>query len=75
MTRSVIDISVLDACMQEQVAQHGSLRDFNVVLWKQDPDATGCNWNAHIERIRGSSANDERWWHVVPGMRERFNLS
>jgi hypothetical protein len=47
--------------------------DFHIVLWRQDPDTTGCNWNAHIERIRGS-LTDSSWWDVVPQMRERFNL-
>ena len=48
-------------------------KDFHILLWRQDPDATGCNWNAHIERIRGSFT-DSSWWDVVPQMRERFNL-
>jgi hypothetical protein len=33
-----------------------------VVLWRQDPDATGCNWNARIDRIRGSSSSGSSWW-------------
>jgi hypothetical protein len=75
MTRSLIDISSLDVRMQEQVATHGSIKDFHLALWRQEPDETGCNWNAHIERIRGGSTSDLSWWDVVPEMRERFNLN
>jgi hypothetical protein len=80
MTRALIDISSLDVRVQEQVAKHGDLKDFHVALWRQDPDASGCNWNARIERVSGSanhpdSANDSSWWDVVPQMRERFNLN
>jgi hypothetical protein len=80
MTRALIDISSLDVRVQEQVAKHGDLKDFHVALWRQDPDASGCNWNARIERVSGGanhpdSANDSSWWDVVPHMRERFNLN
>jgi hypothetical protein len=74
MNRSLVDISALDVCMQEQVALHGNIRDFSTVLWRQELDADGSNWNAHIARIRGASANDESWWGVVPQMRARYNL-
>jgi hypothetical protein len=73
--RSLIDISSLDMRVQEQVAKHGSVKDFLVALWRQDPDETGCNWNARIERIRGGSPGDLLWWGVIPAMRERFNLN
>jgi hypothetical protein len=86
MTRALIDISSLDVRVQEQVAKHGDLKNFHVALWRQDPDASGCNWNARIERVGGGanqnhpdsdpdSANDSSWWDVVPQMRERFNLN
>jgi hypothetical protein len=75
MSRSLIDISVLDDCMQEQVAQYGDIRDFHFVLWRQEPDGTGSNWNARITHFRGSSANDSSWWGVVPQLREQFNLN
>jgi hypothetical protein len=75
MARSLIDISSLDVQVQEQVAKHGSVKDFHVALWRQDPDESGCNWNAHIERMRGGSSSDLSWWEVVPEMRERFNLN
>jgi hypothetical protein len=44
------------------------------VLWRQEPDADGCNWNARIECVRGRHLNDCSWWDVVPQMRERFKL-
>jgi hypothetical protein len=75
MERSLIDISALDVQVQEQVAKYGNVKDFHVVLWRQDPDTAGCNWNARIERIRGGSSSDLSWWDVVPQMRERFNLN
>ena len=74
MTRSLIDIVALDLQLEEQLARHSSLKDFTVVLWRQEPDATGSNWNARIERVRGDSSSDTSWWDVVPQMRERFNL-
>ena len=74
MKRSLIDIGALDVRVQQQVAEHGSVKDFQVALWRQEPDASGCNWNAHIER-RGGEATDPSWWEVIPQLRERFNLS
>jgi hypothetical protein len=76
--RSLIDITALDLRIQEQVAKYGSLKDFKIVLWRQESDATGSNWNARIERVghmRRSSSSDLTWWDVVPQMRERFNLN
>ena len=52
-------------------------KEFQVVLWRQEPDTTGCNWNARIEYIgrkRTADSRDLTWWDVVPQMRERFNL-
>ena len=74
MKRSLLDISALDVRMQEQVAKCGSVKDFQLTLWRQDPDALGCNWNARIKRIRGDAAQTG-WWEVVPQMRENYNLN
>ena len=74
MARSLLDIGALDTRLQEQIARHGSIKEFHVVLWRQEPDTTGCNWNARIERIAGSLIDDTTWWDVVPQMRERFSL-
>jgi len=74
MARSLLDISALDTLVQNEVARFGNIKDFHVVLWRQEPDATGSNWNARIERIRGTSLETFSWWDVVPYMRERFNL-
>lgn len=74
MQRSLLDISALDDRMQQQVAKCGSVKDFHVALWRQDPDATGCNWNARIKRIRGNP-RETGWWDVVPQMRASFNLN
>ena len=76
MARTRIDIVALDLRLKEELAKHGSVKDFHVMLWRCRPDATGCNWNARIERVRGRNSSDsKRWWVVVPQMRERFNLT
>jgi hypothetical protein len=75
MARALIDIGSLDLRVQEQVARHGNFKDFQLALWRQEPDSTGCNWNAHIDRIRGGSASDSSWREVVPELRERYNLN
>jgi hypothetical protein len=74
MGRLLIDIGALDTRVRELITKYGSVKDFHVVLWRQDPDAAGCNWNARIGHFRGSGSNDSSWWDVVPQMRERFNL-
>ena len=77
MKRSLFDISTLDSRVQEEIAKYGTIKEFQVVLWRQEPDATGCNWNARIEYIgrkRAADSRDLTWWAVVPQMRERFNL-
>ena len=74
VARSLIDITALDLQIQEQVGKHGNLKDFKVTIWRQKPDADGCNWNARIDRVRGDGSSDSSWWDVVPQMRERFNL-
>jgi hypothetical protein len=75
LARTLIDIAALDVRIQEQVATYGSLKDFKIVVWSQELDAINCNWNARIERFQGDSSNDSSWWHIVPLMRERFNLA
>jgi hypothetical protein len=72
--RALLDIGALDTQIQRRIAQHGSVKDFSVVLWRDEPDATGCNWNARIERVEGSRSDDSSWWGLVPQMRARFNL-
>jgi hypothetical protein len=75
--RSLLDISTLDSRVQEEIARYGTIKEFQVVLWRQEPDTTGCNWNARIEYIgrkRAADSRDLTWWDVVPQMRERFNL-
>jgi hypothetical protein len=75
--RSLLDISTLDSRVQEEIAKYGTIKEFQVVLWRQEPDTTGCNWNARIEYIgrkRAADSRDMTWWDVVPQMRERFNL-
>jgi hypothetical protein len=77
VARSLIDIAALDLRIQEEISKYGTLKEFHVVLWRQEPDATGCNWNArieHIGRTRGADSRSLAWWDVVPQMRERFNL-
>ena len=77
MERSLLDISTLDSRVQEEIAKYGTIKEFQVVLWRQEPDTTGCNWNARIEYIgrkRAADSRDMTWWDVVPQMRERFNL-
>jgi hypothetical protein len=75
--RSLLDISTLDSRVQEEIAKYGTIKEFQVVLWRQEPDTTGCNWNARIEYIgrkRAADSRDLTWWDVVPLLRERFNL-
>jgi hypothetical protein len=74
VARSLIDIVTLDLQLEEQLAKHASLKDFKLVVWRQEPDETGCNWNARIDTLRGYSSSDTSWWDVVPRMRDRFNL-
>jgi hypothetical protein len=74
VARSLIDLVALDLQLEEQLAKHASVKDFKLVVWRQEPDPTGCNWNARIDRLRGDSSSDPSWWGVVPQLRERFNL-
>jgi hypothetical protein len=75
LARSLIDIAALDVRIQEQVARYASLKDFTIAVWRQELDLVNCNWNARIERFQGDSSSDSNWWHIVPLMRERFNLA
>jgi hypothetical protein len=74
VARLLIDIVALDLHLEQRLAKHGNLKDFKVVLWRQELDATGCNWSARIDRLRGDPGGDTDWWDVVPRMREEFNL-
>ena len=74
MIRALIDIGSLDLRMQEQVERYGILRDFQLSVWRQEPDSTGCNWDTRIERIAGN-VEDHGWWNVVPGLRAQYNLN
>jgi hypothetical protein len=69
--RSPLDTSTLDSRVQEEIAKYGTIKEFQVVLWRQEPDTTGCNWNARIEYIgrkRAANSRDLTWWDVVPQM-------
>ena len=74
MARSLIDETALNSRLQEQVANYGSVKDFHIMLWRQERAAGECNWNAHIRCIRGRGLSDSRWWDVVPKLRKRFDL-
>ncbi len=74
VARSLIDMTALDSRIEEAISEYGTLKDFHVMLWRQDPDETGCNWNARVEFLRGPALNDSSWWDVVPNLRERYNL-
>jgi hypothetical protein len=74
MARSLLDIGALDTRVFEEIAKHGPVKDFHLALWRQEPDASGCNWNARIERMSAESLDSVSWWNVVPLMREQFNL-
>jgi hypothetical protein len=74
VARSLLEISELDSRVQEEIAKYGSVKDFHIALWRQEPDRTESNWNARIQRINGSPLDTFTWWDVVPEMRERFNL-
>ena len=77
MPRELLNMAALDLRIEDEISKYGILKDFHVVLWRQEPDASGCNWNARIERIgrtRPADSNDLTWWDVVPQLREQFNL-
>lgn len=75
VARSLLNINTLDEQIQQEICKYGKLKDFRLVVCRQEPDATGCNWIGHIERVRGSrSSSDLRWWDVLPRLRQRYNL-
>jgi hypothetical protein len=77
VARELLDMVALDLQIEDEISKYGILKDFHVVLWRQERDASGCNWNARIERIgraRPADSNDLTWWDVVPQLREQFNL-
>ncbi len=74
MARSLINIGSLDIHLQEALGRVASVSEFHLTVWRHNPDATGCNWNAHFERIAHLDSADKRWWGVVPLLRARFNL-
>jgi hypothetical protein len=73
--RELIEISELDSRLQDEIAEHGSLKLFRITMWRETPDATGCNWNARVDQLKGTESSDSSWWDVVLQMRSRFNLS
>jgi hypothetical protein len=38
VARSLIDIVTLDLRIEEEISKYGTLKDFHIVLWRQDPD-------------------------------------
>ena len=74
MARSTLDILTLDERIEEEISKHGTLKDFHIVVWRHEPDETGCNWSGRIERVRGSRSLDVSWWDVLPKLREHYNL-
>jgi hypothetical protein len=73
--RELIGMSELDSRLQNEIAEYGSTKGFHITMWRAEPDATGCNWNARVDRIKGTELSDLSWWDVVPQLRTRFNLS
>ncbi len=74
MARSPIDIAALDLRVQERILAVGRLKDFRVVLWRHEPDASGCNWDGRIERLNGATLEGPRCDLVIPRLRLLFNL-
>jgi hypothetical protein len=72
--RLVLDLVALDQRLEDELVKYGPLKEFKVVLWRQEPDATGCNWMGRIERLDGSTSLDVSWSEVLPQLRERYNL-
>jgi hypothetical protein len=72
--RSVIDIGALDLKLQEQILTLGSLKDFHILLWQHEPDASGCNWNASIERVKERLSAPPIGDQLIPRLRTLFNL-
>lgn len=74
MARSLIDMGTLDAQLQESLAKVARLADFQITVWRHYPDASGCNWNAHLEHLANKGSIDGRWRDVVPQLRAMLNL-
>lgn len=75
MARSLIDIGALDVTVQEKILAFGDLRDFRVVLWRHEPDASGCNWDGSIEPLDDAALDGPRCNLVIPDLRLLFNLA
>ncbi len=75
MPRSLIDIAMLDLRVQELIAKCGCLKDFHITLWRQEPDATGSNWNAHIGHAGSPTEIPSRISEIVQLLRLEFNLA
>jgi hypothetical protein len=58
VARSLIDIITLDSRIEEEISKCGTLKDFHIVVWLQEPDADGCNWNARVDRVLGDGSSD-----------------
>jgi hypothetical protein len=74
MARSLIDIGALDLRVQDSILALGTLKDFRIVLWRHEPDASGCNWNGIVERVNGAPRNMSGCEQVIPELRGLFNL-
>ena len=74
MVRVLADMATLDTRLQEELAKIAPCSDFQLTVWQQKPDKSGCNWNAHFKRIRNEASQDTRWWDVVPKLRATTNL-
>ncbi len=74
MARSLIDIGSLDLHSRRSKSPGMQSEGFQSRALKEEPDSTGCNWNAHIERTGDTGTDDLRWHEVVPAMRRCFNL-
>lgn len=65
MARSLIAITELDSLIEQQLLKYGSLKDFHITLWRHDPDLSGCNWNARVDRIQQHRLAYTGWWQIT----------
>jgi hypothetical protein len=42
-SREFIGIGELDSRLQDEIAEYGNLKRFHITMWRDEPDATGCN--------------------------------